>query len=287
MSAPVTVDSSPRLLAVVGDPVAHSLSPTMHGAAIAALGLDARYLALRTTRQAFPALVHELLTNGGACNVTMPFKDDAFALGGDHTEVARRTRAVNTVWGEAGRPQLDNTDVAAIRIVARRLVGDEPVTVVRIFGSGGAARAAAVAVSDEWPGAQIEVVSRSSARAAAFVAWAEEEGVRCHADSDLMTKLDLTIRATPVDILEEAGYRLRTPKRPAMNDLPPLSPILDLAYRKGGTSVVRMQAFLPEFRAMDGRGVLVEQGALAFERFFGVPAPVAVMREAVEHALRP
>jgi len=285
MSAPVPVDSNPRLLAVVGDPVAHSLSPTMHGAAIAALGLDARYVALRTTHEAFPGLVHELLTNGGACNVTMPFKDDAYALSGEHSEVARRSQAVNTVWGDADRPQLDNTDVPAIRIVARRLVGDQPVTVVRIFGTGGAARAAAVAVSDEWPDAQVEVVSRDPERAAAFVAWAGGAGVRCHAEADIMTRLDLTIRATPVDFLK-GDYPVRNPGPMATFDPPPPPPALDLAYARGGTSLVRILT-QAGFRCEDGRGVLVEQGALAFERFFGVPAPVAVMREVVEHALRP
>jgi shikimate dehydrogenase len=269
---------------VVGDPVSRSLSPAMHSAAIAALGLDAQYVALRTSHEAFPALVYELLSNGGACNVTMPFKDDAFALRGEPTAVARRTRAVNTVWGDADRPQLDNTDVPAIRIVARRLVGDGPVTVVRIFGTGGAARAAAVAVSDEWPEVQVEVVSRSAERATAFVAWAEVAGVRCHADADIMTRLDLTIRATPVDFLK-GDYPVRDPGPMATFDPPAPAPALDLAYAKGGTSLVRglQQAGC---RGEDGRGVLVEQGALAFERFFGVPAPVEVMREAVENALR-
>jgi shikimate 5-dehydrogenase len=109
--------------------------------------------------------------------------------------------------------------------------------------------------------------------------------VRCHAGADIMTTLDLTIRATPVDFLE-AAYPLRHPGPMATADPPPPPPALDLAYAKGGTSLVRI---LREtgFRAEDGREVLIEQGALAFERFFDVPAPIAVMREAVEHALRP
>ncbi len=277
--------AEPRLLAVIGDPVAQSLSPAMHNAAIAALGLEARYVALRTTHQAFPTVVRELLENGGACNVTMPFKDDAFALAGEHSEVAGRTCAVNCVWGDPDRPHLDNTDVPAIRRVARRLVGDAAVTVVRIFGTGGAARAAAVAVSDEWPHATVEVVSRSPERALAFVSWAEGAGVRCTAEADILTRLDLTIRATPVDFLK-GEYPVGSPGPMATFDPPAPPPALDLGYAPGGTSLVRIlrQA---GFRAEDGRGVLVEQGALAFERFFGVPAPIEVMREAVESALLP
>lgn len=284
---PVASQDSPRLFAVVGDPIAHSLSPAMHSAAIAALGLDAQYVALRTTREAFPGLVHELLTHRGGCNVTMPFKDHAYALPGVHSEVARRTRAVNTVWGDADRPSLDNTDVAAIRVVAQRLVGDGPVTVARIFGTGGAARAAAVAVSDAWPGVTVEVVSRTAGRAAAFVTWAQEAGVRCHADADIFTELGLMIWATPAGFLTESGYHVRNPGPAATYDPPPNPPLLDLAYRKGGTDVTRMIEHIPGFRGQDGREVLVEQGALAFERFFGVKAPIDVMREAVEYALRP
>jgi len=275
---------SPKLFAVLGDPIAHSLSPAMHNAAIAALGLNANYHALRTTHHAFPALVYELLKAGGGCNVTMPFKDDAFALNGEHTDVAKRTRAVNTVWGDPDRPQLDNTDVPAIRLVARRLVGDDPVTVVRIFGTGGAARAAAVAVSDEWPLTQIEVVSRSAQRGEGFVAWATGQGLRCRAGADIMTSLDLLIWATPADFLK-GEYPVRNPGMRATYDPPPPPPTLDLAYRKGGTPLLRLLS--PGIRVEDGRGVLVEQGALAFERFFGVSAPIDIMREAVESALSP
>src|SRR5258705_1739083 len=105
-------ENESRLFAVVGDPVAHSLSPAMHNAAIAALGLPARYVAMRTTKKAFPSLVQEMLRDGGGLSVTSPFKDDAFALEGSHTPVARRTRAVNCISGSAERPLLDNTDVA-------------------------------------------------------------------------------------------------------------------------------------------------------------------------------
>jgi len=276
---------SPRLFAVLGDPIAHSLSPVMHNAAISALGINAKYHALRTTHQAFAAVVHELLADGGGCNITMPFKDDAFALDGEHSDDARRTRAVNTIWGDAARPHLDNTDVPAIRKVARRLAGDGPVTVVRIFGTGGAARAAAVAVSDLWPGVRVEVVSRSSGRAAMFLAWAAVAGIRCNADADIMTSLDLMIWATPADFLK-GDYPVRNPGLRATYDPPPPPPILDLAYAPDQARWVKALQDLGR-PCEDGRGVLVEQGALAFERFFGVSAPIEIMREAVESALRP
>ena len=103
-----------RLFAVAGDPVAQSLSPLMHNAAIAALGLDARYIAARTTPRAFPSLVHELLSDGGGLNITMPFKLQAAELAADVTDAVRITGACNTLWGDPARPSGDNTDVAAI-----------------------------------------------------------------------------------------------------------------------------------------------------------------------------
>ena len=90
-----------------------------------------------------------------------------------------------------------------------------------------------------------------------------------------------------MDLLQDTEYRVRNPGPKATYDPPAPPPLLDLAYRKGGTGVTRLKQHLPGFRGEDGRGVLVEQGALAFERFFGVPAPIEVMREAVEDALGP
>jgi shikimate dehydrogenase len=274
----------PRLLAVVGDPVAHSLSPVMHNAAIGALGLDARYVALRTTARAFPALIRELLADGGACNVTTPFKDAAFALGGAHEAAAARTRAVNTVWGDPDRPRLDNTDVRGVREAARELCGDAAVRAVHIFGTGGAARAAACAVVEVWPEAAVWVTSRRAERAAVFVAWAREAGVRAApAPQWREDPGDLVINATPVRDALPLGSDERS-FAPAGDKLP--GALLDLNYAPGGTELTRGFSRYG-VRTADGRGVLVAQGAAAFERFFDRDAPRELMRRAVEDALRP
>lgn len=283
MSAPATAE--PRLLAVLGDPVAHSLSPVMHTAAIEALGIPARYVALRTTHRAFATLVRELLAAGGACNVTSPFKDDAFALEGEHTPSATRTHSVNTVWGDPDHPSLDNTDVFGMRDAARVLMAGAAVQVVRIFGTGGAARAAAAAVADEWPHALVRIVSRTPSRAMGFVRWAAEAGVHCEVAPPVgIDREDLHVNATrkperestrPADVSPDPEFAAARPKA-----------FLDLNYGLGETALVQAyrRVGVP---AMDGRSVLVGQGAAAFERFFGRPAPLAVMRAAVEDALRP
>ena len=261
-----------RIIALIGDPVSHSLSPRMQNAGIGAAGIDATYIALRTKKSAFAPLVSELLRNGGACNITSPFKDDAFALPGEHTEVALRTRSVNCVWGNAERPQLDNTDVAGLRQAMRVLLESADVGTVRIFGTGGSARSAAVAVREEWPDARMLITSREPSRAMAFLAWAKESLVECAAD-DTVADADLAIWARP----------------PAENEndiegFPVPGAFLDLNYRAGGTPLVVAHT-ARRVPAADGREMLLGQGTAAFERFFGVPAPVRVMRAAVEYAL--
>ena len=278
---PVRARATSKLLAVAGDPVAHSLSPAMHNAAITALGLDAVYVAARTTPRAFPGLVYSLLEAGGGLNVTAPFKQQAAALVDHPTDAVRITGACNTIWGEADSPSGDNTDIVGARAAARQLMNGTWVDRAIIVGTGGAARAAAVALSQEFPGVVIEIKSRSSERATQFAAWAAEqeftvEGWSAHIDGSQQ----LAVNATPLG----RGHEKEVPffwKDPKAYPIA----MLDLVYAPGGTPWVRFgrRYGLP---AMDGRVMLVEQGIAAFERFFGVPAPAEVMRAAVEDALR-
>jgi shikimate dehydrogenase len=276
--------AEPRLLALVGDPVAHSLSPAMHNAAIAALGLNAVYVALRTTYAAFPGLVREILAAGGGLNVTAPFKDDAWRLTGSHTPAAARTHAVNTIWGSPDHPSLDNTDVEGIRDAARVLMQGHTPHRVRVYGTGGAARAAAAACNEEWPQAVVRPVARTGERAEGFARWAAAAGIRCTIESPGPDEREeLVINATPVrDRLPDfAGDGFPSPD----DDPAPPFAFLDLNYRAGQTPMV-LRYRHHGVNAEDGRAVLVGQGAAAFERFFNVRAPLAVMRAAVEDALR-
>jgi len=268
---------------VVGDPVGHSLSPAMHNAAIAALGLDAAYLALRTSRDAFPALARALVAAGGGLNVTIPYKRAAADLLDRPSDAVRRTGACNTLWADGAALAGDNTDVAAVRGAAAALLADRGPRRALLLGSGGSARAVAVASADAWPGAEIAVVSRDAARAAEFAAWAEKHGVGCRVwGAEDQGPVDLVVNATPL------GLAPGDPLPLAADRLGRLAPaaVLDLVYARGETALVRA-ARERGIAAADGRGVLVAQGAAAFERWFGVAAPLEVMRAAVEDALRP
>lgn len=276
------VRATSRLLAVIGDPVAHSLSPAMHNAAITALGLDAVFLALRSSPAAFEALVRSLIAAGGAACVTVPHKREAARLVDQPTDLVRRTGACNVVWPQGSGIAGDNTDVAAVREEARRLMDGRRPGRTLLLGAGGSARSAAVAVSDEWPGSELAVVSRSAERAAEFMTWAASAEVTARpARIEEALAAQLVINATPLGL--QPGDPLPLPD----DELSRIAPtaLLDLVYARGQTALVR-QARRRGISAADGRGVLVLQGAAAFRRFFGVEPPVEIMRAAVEDALR-
>jgi shikimate dehydrogenase len=264
--------------------VTHSLSPAMHNAAIAALGLDAAFLALRTGPAAFEALVRSLLAAGGAACVTVPYKQAAARLAERPTELVRRTGACNVVWAVGTEVAGDNTDVAAVAAEARRLLEERAPRCTLLLGTGGAARAVAVAIGDAWPASELAVGSRSAERAAAFAGWAAEAGIRCRAaggSGGAGEAADLVVNATPL------GLKADDPLPLSAGDLRRVGPaaLLDLVYARGETPLVREARGLG-IAAADGRGVLVGQGTAAFRRFFALEPPGEVMRAAVEDALR-
>jgi shikimate dehydrogenase len=269
------IGGSTRLLAVLGDPVAHSLSPYMHNAACRALGLDAAYVALRVTAPAVPDVLRALAAVGGAGNVTVPHKEAAERSVTRKTDLCARTGACNTFWTEAGGALVgDNTDVAGIRRALRDLDVDGAERWL-VIGTGGSARAVAVAAADAK--AQLVVASRDAGRAQAFAQWAGGVGVRAAAGAPDET-VDVAINATPLGL--RAGDAL--PAEPATLRA---RAALDLVYAAGGTPWVRALT-AGGVRAADGRGVLLHQGAAAFERFFpDHRAPLEVMRAAVTRAL--
>jgi shikimate dehydrogenase len=276
------IRATTRLLAVIGDPVAHSLSPAMHNAAIAALGLDAAFLALRAAPAAFEAVARGLLAAGGAASITVPHKRAALELVDSPTELARRTGACNTLWMQGGAVAGDNTDVAGVGQEVGRLMDARAVWRAILLGTGGSARAAAVAIAAAWPSATTCVRSRDATRAGDFASWAQGAGVRCEvvSGSEVPTA-DLVVNATPLGINPADP----PPLAPADLDLIGAAAVLDLVYARGETRLVR-DARARGARSADGRGVLVAQGAAAFHSFFGVAAPVEIMRAAVEDALR-
>ena len=106
------IDGSTRVFAILGDPVAHSLSPTMHNAAFKALGLAATYVPLRCAAQDVPQFMRVLAMAGGGGNVTVPHKEIAARSVDGPSARVRLLGACNTFWADDGAVCGDNTDVA-------------------------------------------------------------------------------------------------------------------------------------------------------------------------------
>lgn len=269
------IGGSTRLLAVLGDPVAHSLSPAMHNAAIDVLGLDAVYVALRTTAAAIPDILTTLTSLGIAGNVTVPLKGAVERCVARKTDLCARTGSCNTFWVEQGVLVGDNTDVPAIAAELQDMgvVGGRWL----LLGTGGSARAVAIAASHA--GAELLVQSRDPARANAFAEWATGQGARAKRahGSD---SAEVIVNATPLGLRDNDP--LPTGGAPARG----LTAALDLVYRPGSSRWVQNLS-RHGVGARDGRGVLVRQGALAWRRFFPEESPpIEVMHAAVERALR-
>jgi shikimate dehydrogenase len=266
------IDGATRVYALLGDPVAHSLSPIMQNAAFRALGLRAVFVALRCRSEDLSALMHALGRAGGGGNVTVPHKEAAALALGHREGLVDSVGACNTFWMKDGHLVGDNTDVDGLLEALDPL--DPPNGPWLVIGTGGSARAAVAAAVRQ--GAALAVVSRSDTRRKAFESWAQ----RCGAEIAPAAECRVLINTTPLGLSTDDA-------QPPGRDLAPNAAVaLDLVYSAGETAWVQTMRSAG-LRAADGRAMLVSQGALALERWFpGADAPTEIMRAAVDAALR-
>ncbi|MBA3445266.1 MAG: hypothetical protein H0T58_10515 [Gemmatimonadales bacterium] len=266
------IDGSTRVFAILGDPVAQSLSPVMHNAAFTALGIRAVYVPLPCSSADVPALIRALASSGGGGNVTVPHKETAARTVDVCLDLAEMVGACNTFWGSDGGSVGDNTDVYGVLEALREL--EAPKAPWLIAGTGGAARAAVVAAKRA--GVAVAVSSRESSRRSQFESWISSQGVALAPASECR----VLINSTPL------GLKAGDPLPISFDDAPRAEVALDMVYAAGETEWVRTMR--PRVRRVaDGRTMLVAQGAAAFHCWFpDKHAPVEVMRAAVNAALR-
>jgi shikimate dehydrogenase len=264
------LSASTRLVGIIGNPVAHSLSPRMHNAAFAACGLDWAYLPLPVDAARLGDAVQGLVALGFAgANVTIPHKTAVLAFCDDVDEVARKAASVNTLVVREGRVEGSSTDGLAVVDAVRPTGAD-----VLMVGAGGAAQAVACALL-EAGAASVSVAGRRTEQVEALVAHlrsafpAADVGVAAGWPPE-PHGATLLVNATPL--------REELPVAPAAGQQ-----VVDLAYRADGTPT----ALVAAARAagcpvvVDGLEVLVRQGAASFARWTGLEAPVEVMRAAI------
>ncbi|MFN2556947.1 MAG: shikimate dehydrogenase [Nitriliruptorales bacterium] len=275
-----------RLVAVIGWPVRHSLSPIMHNSAFREQGRDLVYVALPTP----PAQLRTVVAALGACeaagaNVTVPHKRAVMSACDRLTAEAELAGAVNTlVWSPEGLVG-DNTDTLGLEVVVRDDLALPPGTPAVVLGTGGVARACAVVLGRggapvTFVGRQFEaaddlaaLATRCGAPAAQALPLADTAGVVAAVGG-----ARLVVNATPLGM---AGEELPAP----FQSLRPGQVAFDLVYRPPNTPFLRA-ARASGADAHHGLGMLVAQAAASYRRWTGRDAPTATMSAVALAALQ-
>jgi shikimate dehydrogenase len=264
-----------KRLGVLGWPVSHSRSPQMHNAALAQLGLkEWHYQRLPVPPEVFDETVRGLPAAGfvGA-NVTIPHKEAALALADEATDAARAIGAANTLsFAAGGVIAAANTDAPGFSAALADIDRDPAGQTALVLGAGGSARAVAYALR-EAGAARVAVWNRSSDRAAALAA---------DLDVDAVTRpiaADLLVNCTSVG-LADGNFKDLPIDADALGTY---ATVADLVYRAGGTGLIAA-ASSRGCAVVDGLEVLVRQGALSFQAWTGLEAPIDAMRDSARGA---
>ncbi len=267
---------------LLGHPVAHSLSPAMHNAAFAALGLPHHY----ETRDVEPDRLEDFVDalrrdDVLGANVTIPHKERALRYVDEAGKDARRVSAVNTIVRRGARLTGENTDLYGFERSISESAGGKPLFAggtVLLLGAGGAGRACALVLLER--GNEVQVASRTRARAEQLAAGIEVDGRRPTAvrwpTPDDLAAVDGVVNATPLGLHGEdplAGMELHERLR-----------VVDLVPTANVTPLVKRARAVKNGVVVDGLSMLLFQAARSFTLWTGREAPLAVMRAALPRA---
>ena len=260
--------------AVLGSPVAHSLSPVLHRAAYAALDLPHTYDAIDVPEVELIDFVNGLDANWLGLSLTMPLKEVAFKLSSVCDDLAIQTGAINTlVFGDELRGY--NTDVLGI-VDAVREAGYETIATATIFGSGATARSALVALH-RLGAKQISVVARNESALTRMLTMGTELNVTLKAQTLSETtwlESDLVINTTPVGALDEIAQQVFRPK----------GLLLDVVYDPWPTQLAACWS-VTGGQIISGLSMLLHQACHQVNLMTGEVAPLAKMRDALNSEL--
>lgn len=288
----MTTGAATRRAYLLAHPAGHSLSPAMHGAAFAALGIAADYTALDVAPTALESVITTFRTAPDflGANVTVPHKVAVMRFLDEVDATASAIGAVNTIErvdGQGGKLLGRNTDADGFLGALAELRSPPSVGESLVLGAGGSARAVVWALLQQ--GTAVSVYNRSPDRAAALVAELGGSGrgsVRVVAEHEAGTALatcDLLVNTTSVGMA--GGPAPDASPAPApLTSMKGGAAVMDLVYRPAVTPLLR-HAQAAGVANLNGLPMLVYQGASAFNIWTGVGAPVAAMRAAVEAAL--
>ena len=282
----LSVNGETRVIGIFGHPIAHSRSPAMHNAAFRALGLPYIYVPFSVPPAALgKATAGIRALNLVGVNVTVPHKEKILRYLDELSPAASLYRAVNTVINRHGTLYGENTDGQGfLRSLAerKRSVRDREVVLI---GAGGAARAVLVALIQAGS-AQITIVNRTPAHAKKLIRAYQALGptqlvsapLNALQDPTRLKRVALVVNSIPLGLHDDTFPALdygATPRRCLF---------YDLVYGPQPTTFLQ-RALHAQRTTLDGRRMLLHQGALAFELWTGYPAPLRVMSSALARSL--
>ena len=277
------INAATRLCAVFGSPIAHSASPAMHNAAFAALGLDWRYLAFEVDPKNLRAAIEGAKAmHFAGINLTVPHKLLAVEMVDALDDSAKKWGAVNTVKFTPEGSVGFNTDADAITQSLREdLKLELRGAKVLLLGVGGAGRTAALKLASENV-AELFLVNRTQSKAEEIATEIKKQfpSVKISVGYP-KAQIDLLLNATSLGLkvndaspLDEKQFSLKQTRA-----------VYDIIYRPAETKLLAA-AKAAGCRTANGLGMLLHQGAKAFEIWTGKTAPLAVMRQALENAVQ-
>jgi len=266
---------------LIGHPLGHSLSPAFQNAAFQAAGINATYSLADVLPEDLEATVASLRTATmlGA-NVTVPYKQDVTPFLDELSEDARALGAVNTIVNRAGRLLGLNTDVPGFAADLREHNIDVRGKFVVLLGAGGAARGVAAALASMGVGRMV-IANRTVDRAGAIAERYRGVAMAVPIESAVVaTALEVTMLLVNATSVGLHGDDMPI-ERDTLALLPETAAVYDLIYRSTGLLRAAEERGL---RAVDGLGMLIHQGALAWEAWTGRPAPLDAMWAAARTA---
>jgi len=282
----VTLTGKAKLAGIIGWPVAHSLSPVLHGHWLAEYGIDGAMVPLAARTEDLTAVIDGARRAGfQGVNITVPHKEAGFAIAHTVDAPAKAAGAANLLVFREGKILGRNTDALGLAESLRESVGTLDGKSVVLLGAGGAARGAILSLEMLGAG-KIHLLNRDAHRAKTLADSLSKQ-IRAPLESGALSDwASVAGDAALVVNSTSAGMAKIPPLELDLSALPKSAAICDIVYNPLETKLLK-DASARGHKVIDGLGMLMHQAAPSFEAFFGVkPAVTPALRDALVKALQ-
>lgn len=285
----IQIDVNTKLCAVIGHPVRHSLSPTIHNAGFQSLGLNFVYLAFDITDVESCLRGMRAMDNFRGISVTIPHKEAVIPFLDEIDPVAQKIGSVNTITHEGDKLIGTITDGIGTLNAFKRAGVELTDKKILFLGAGGAVRAVAFTFAEKVQPQQITILGRTPSRLERLMddlrksyPWIKfQEGYLQENFDEYVNSHEIIIQGTPAGMAGHSDEKIEFP----YDLLTPQHTILDMIYRPLYTELL-MRAKSKGCTIITGIEMLLEQAVLQFELWTGYSAPLDIMRKSVEKVLK-